>query len=124
MIADLKTTSDASERGCLTSIKKFNYHMQMALAGSALELLTRRRSLIMCFCLSRPKRPYAYNIKPVDAQYVWLGARQNRAALDILAECLSTGVWPTYYGSGLTASPSDFFEKQIENEPSIPAEAA
>lgn len=124
VIADLKTTSDASERGCLTSIKKFNYHMQMALAGSALELLTRRRVTDHVLLFVETKRPYAYNIKPVDAQYVWLGARQNRAALDILAECLSTGVWPTYYGSGYTASPSDFFEKQIENEPSIPAEAA
>lgn len=124
VIADLKTTADASERGCLTSIKKFNYHMQMALAGSALELLTGRRITDHVLLFVETKRPYAYNIKPVDAQYVWLGARQNRAALDILAECLRTKFWPTYYGSGYTASPSDFFEKQIENEPSIPAEAA
>ncbi|PRD42153.1 hypothetical protein C5748_18145 [Phyllobacterium phragmitis] len=123
-IADLKTTADASERGCLTSIKKYNYHMQLALAGTALEILNGRQITDHVLLFIEPKRPYAYNIKPVDNQYIWYGARQNRAALDIFADCMSKGFWPTYYSSGYTASPSDFFEKQIENEPSIPAEAA
>lgn len=123
-VADLKTTTDASERGCLTAIKKYGYHMQMGLIGTAMEAVTGRQVTDYVLLFIEPKRPYAYNIKPLDNQYVWIGQRQNRAALNIFAECMATGVWPTYYGSGYTASPPDALEKQIDNEPSIPAEAA
>lgn len=124
IVADLKTTKDASERGCLNAIKTYGYHMQMALIGTALEEVTGERVTDHVLLFIEPKRPYAYNIKPIDNQYIWYGQRQNRAALNIFSECLESGFWPTYYGSGFTASPSDFFEKQIENEPSIPSEAA
>lgn len=123
VIADLKTTADASQRGCLNTIKKFNYHMQLALCGTALEEVTHQRVTDYVLLFIEPKRPWAYNIKPVDNQYIWLGARQNRAAMNIFAEGFKTGYWPTYFDSGITASPSDWFEKQIENEPSIPSEA-
>lgn len=123
VIADLKTTADASDRGCALSIRKFNYHMQLALAGRALEMVrgTAVRDHVLLFI--EPKRPWAYNIKPVDIQYIELGHRQNRAALNVFAECWQSKFWPTYYGSGLTVSPTDQFEKMIDNEPSIPKAA-
>lgn len=124
IVADLKTTTDASERGCLNAIKKYNYHQQMASISTAIEQITGTRTTDHVLLFIETKRPWAYNIKPVDNQYIWYGERQNRAALDIFAECMKTGFWPTYYGSGYTASPSDYFEKQIENDPSIPSEAA
>jgi hypothetical protein len=96
----------------------------MALAGTAIQEVRDVRITDHVLLFIEAKRPHAYNIKPLDNQYIWYGERQNRAALNIFAECWQSGFWPTYYGSGLTASPSEFFEKQIENEPSIPAEAA
>lgn len=123
-VADLKTTADASDRGCLNAIKTYGYHMQMGLISTAMEIVTGKPVTDHVLLFIEPKRPYATNIKPLDNQYVWIGQRQNRAALNIFAECMQSGVWPTYYGSGITASPSDFLEKQIDNEPSIPAEAA
>lgn len=123
VIADLKTTSDASDRGCALSVRKFNYHMQLALAGTALKEVrgVEIRDHVLLFI--EPKRPYAYNIKPIDAQYIELGARQNRAALNAFAECWNSGFWPTYWYSGVTISATDQFEKMIENEPSIPKAA-
>ncbi|WP_230640344.1 PD-(D/E)XK nuclease-like domain-containing protein [Shinella sumterensis] len=123
VIADLKTTSDASDRGCALSVRKFNYHMQLALAGTAIREVrgVDIRDHVLLFI--EPKRPYAYNIKPIDAQYIELGARQNRAALNAFAECWNSGFWPTYWYSGVTISPTDQFEKMIENEPSIPKAA-
>ncbi|NTJ67573.1 hypothetical protein G6M50_06315 [Agrobacterium rhizogenes] len=123
VIADLKTTSDASDRGCATSIRKFNYHMQLALAGTALKEVRNIEIRDHVLLFIEVKRPYAYNIKPVDNQYIDFGARQNRAALNVFAECWNTKFWPTYFGSGITVSPSDQFEKMIENEPSIPKAA-
>lgn len=123
VIADLKTTSDASDRGCALAVRKFNYHMQLALAGTALKMTrgVEIRDHVLLFI--EPKRPYAYNIKPIDAGYIDIGQRQNRAALDVFASCWEAGYWPTYYGSGITCSPTDQFEKMIENEPSIPKAA-
>ncbi|MEO3387358.1 PD-(D/E)XK nuclease-like domain-containing protein [Mesorhizobium sp. CAU 1741] len=123
-VADLKTTNDASDRGCANAVKTYGYHMQMGLIGTALEAVTGRRVTDHVLLFIEPKRPHAYSIKPLDNQYVWLGKRQNRAALNIFAECIERQFWPTYYGSGITISPSDWLEKQIDNEPSIPSEAA
>lgn len=123
VIADLKTTADASDRGCALSVRKFNYHMQLALASTAIKEVRNIDVKDHVLLFIEPKRPYAYNIKPVDAQYIWYGQRQNRAALNAFAECWKTGFWPTYYGSGITVSPTDQFEKMIENEPSIPKAA-
>ena len=123
-IADLKTTSDASEIGCQRSTLGYGYHMQMALAVMGLETVSNHRITDHVLLFIETKRPYAYNIKPVDAQLIHLGMRQCRAAINVFAECISKGDWPTYYGSGQTISSPDWFEKQIDREPSIPQEAA
>lgn len=119
--ADLKTTADASDRAVLLSIKKFNYHMQAALTEQVAKLLGMTvTNHVLLFI--ETKRPYAYNIKPIDTQYIWFGMRQNMAAIQILRDGLATKYWPTYFGSGITACPTEYFEKQIENEPSIPGD--
>lgn len=123
-IADLKTTADASEIGCQRSTISYGYHMQLALACMGLEKVTKQRVTDHVLLFIETKRPWAYNIKPIDPQMIDLGLRQLRAAISVFAECLSTGIWPTYYGSGVTLSSPDWFDKQIDREPSIPQEAA
>lgn len=123
-IADLKTTSDASEIGCQRATLSYGYHMQLGLACIGMEDLTKRRVTDHVLLFIETKRPWAYNIKPIDPQLIDLGMRQLRAAINVFAECIGSSVWPTYYGSGITLSSPDWFEKQIEREPSIPQEAA
>lgn len=123
-IADLKTTTDASDIGCQRSTLSYGYHMQLGLACIGLEALTKRRVTDHVLLFIETKRPWAYNIKPIDPQMIHLGMRQLRAAIDVFADCMKTGVWATYYGSGITLSSPDWFDKQIEREPSIPQEAA
>lgn len=123
-IADLKTTTDASEIGCQRSTISYGYHMQLGLACMGLEALTKKRVTDHVLLFIETKRPWAYNIKPIDPQMIHLGMRQLRAAIDVFADCMKTGAWPTYYGSGITLSSPDWFDKQIDREPSIPQEAA
>lgn len=123
-IADLKTTADASEIGCQRSTIGYGYHMQLALACMGLEALTKKQVTDHVLLFIETKRPWAYNIKPIDPQIIDLGMRQLRAAINVFSECINSGVWPTYYGSGITLSSPDWFDKQIEREPSIPQEAA
>lgn len=123
-IADLKTTTDASEIGCQRSTIGYGYHMQLALACMGLEALTKKRVTDHVLLFIETKRPWAYNIKPIDPQLIYLGMRQVRAAIDVFAECIKTGIWPTYHSSGLTLYSPDWLEKQLDREPSIPQEAA
>lgn len=123
-IADLKTTADASEIGCQRSTLSYGYHMQLALACMGLEALTKRQVTDHVLLFIETKRPWAYNIKPIDPPLIDLGMRQLRAAIKVFAECINSGIWPTYYGSGIVLSSPDWFDKQIEREPSIPQEAA
>ena len=123
-IADLKTTADASEIGCQRATLNHGYHMQLGLGCMGLEALTTRRVSDHVLLFIEVDRPWAYNIKPVDPQLIDLGMRQLRAAINVFSECIGSGVWPTYYGSGVTLSGPEWFEKQIDREPSIPQEAA
>ncbi|MDO9416988.1 PD-(D/E)XK nuclease-like domain-containing protein [Pararhizobium sp.] len=123
-IADLKTTQDASEIGCQRATLSYGYHMQMALAVMGLEAVSKQQITDHVLLFIEGKRPYAYNIKPIDPQLIYLGMRQCRAAIDVFADCWKRQEWPTYYGSGQTLSSPDWFDKQIEREPSIPKEAA
>lgn len=123
-IADLKTTSDASDIGCQRATLDHGYHIQMGLACMGIEEVTRKAVTDHVLLFIETKRPWAYSIKPLDNQFVYAGMRQARAAINIFADCWKTGNWPTYYGSGITLVTPDWFDKQIDREPSIPQEAA
>lgn len=123
-ISDLKTTADASEIGCQRATISYGYHMQMALACMGLEELTARQVTDHVLLFIEVKRPWAYNIKPVDSAFIYNGMRQCRAAIDVFSACWRDKFWPTYYGSGLTLCSPEWFDKQIDREPSIPSEAA
>ncbi len=123
-IADLKTCEDASRRSSLNAVNKYGYYMQMALASTALERAAGIQTTEHVLLFLETERPWAYDLLPLDNQYIWDGMRQNRAALDVFAECMRTKFWPTYFTSGYTASPPDWLEKSLDNDPSIPAQAA
>lgn len=123
-LADLKTTADASDVACQRSVMTYGYHMQLGLAVTGLEAVAQKKVTEHVLLFIETKKPYAYNIKPIDNELIHIGMRQNRAAIDTFAECWRKGEWPTYFGSGITLSSPAWFANQIENEPSIPAEAA
>lgn len=123
-ISDLKTTADASDIGCQRATLTYGYHMQMALACMGLEEIQRRQVANHVLLFIEAKRPWAYNIKPLDAAFIYNGMRQCRAAIDVFAACWRDQFWPTYYGSGITLSSPEWFDNQIDREPSIPSEVA
>lgn len=123
-LADLKTCSDASERGCQRSTEAYGYHIQLALAVMGLEAVTGRRVQEHVLLFIETNRPYAYNIKPVDNEAIHIGMRQCRAALNIFAECWEKQEWPTYFGSGLGLSLPKYTVDAVDREPSIPKEIA
>ena len=96
---DYKTTVNANPSDFAASVAKFGYHCQQAWyeAGLAAHAIDGAAFLFVC---QEKQPPYPVSVIELDQQAVALGARLNRAAVDLYARCLQTGVWPAY-GEGI-----------------------
>jgi hypothetical protein len=91
VIADYKTTADASPGECEKTLWNFGYHMQLALGGMGIEALTGRRpdndAHVLVF--QEPKPPHCVSVRPIDPQAISYGRMQTRRALQKLAKALA-----------------------------------
>lgn len=104
VIADLKTTEDASPEGFAKSLVNYRYHVQAPWylggmtaayeAGHFPEGWQRPRAF--AFIAVEKRAPYAVAVYVLDSESLEIGARMMRRDLDTLAECRRTGVWPGY----------------------------
>lgn len=117
-IVDLKTTADASGRGCRKSIEDNGYHMQLALVGMGMEAIFGRKADEFHYTLVfvEKKPPFAVNVKPVDPNAIWWGRKQLRRAIRRFADCAAKNDWPAYDDDTSTASLSDWYVKRLEAE--------
>lgn len=117
-IADLKTISEASRESCERSIGEYGYAQQLGLVGEGVKALTGidvpNDGYILVFV--ETTRPYAVNLKPVDAGAIWKGRALNRKAIRIAAECFKTGDWPSYPDSGSTAFLPAWLDKRLDQQ--------
>jgi len=93
---DYKTTSSASPRPFASSAHKFGYFQQAPwyLDGAReLDLSDDPRFL---FIAQEKEPPYLVTVHEFGPEDIETGARLNRKAIEIYAECTATGVWPGY----------------------------
>lgn len=121
IIADLKTCADASQVAIGRSIINYGYLQQMALAITCLEEVGQRQVNEAVLLFVETTRPYAFNIKPLDNGDIHTAMRQNRRALNIFAECLASGDYPTYADNMRTWSAPQWWSDRYENDPTLPA---
>jgi hypothetical protein len=118
VIADLKTCAAADRESIARSIADHGYHMQLALTGMGMEALTGgspgNDDYVLVFI--EKSRPYAVNIKPVDAEAIWYGRGQIRRAIDLFARCMESGDWPAYADDLTHAYLPAFYQKRLERE--------
>jgi hypothetical protein len=98
LIVDIKTTCDCSRREFTRSIAKFDYHLQAAWNTQA---LGAEQFLIVAV---ESQRPYAVAVYPFAAEAMAAGARRINRAMEALAQCRDTGIWPGPEGN-LIAEP-------------------
>lgn len=96
MIADLKSTTDASAKSVTNRATDFGYHMQLAIADEGLWQVAGFRADDHTLVYVETGRPYCINVKPMPGHDIDYGRRQFRRSLDIFAECLKTGEWTGY----------------------------
>ncbi len=99
LCVDYKTTISANPADFAMSVGKFGYFMQHAwyVAGLAAHGIDDAGFL---FVAQEKQAPYLVSVIELDPDAVLLGARRNRRAIDLYAECVATDTWPAY-GDGI-----------------------
>jgi hypothetical protein len=117
-IADLKTTADASLRGCNSGLYDFGYHMQMAMIGMGMETVFGKRADEFHYTLIfvEKKPPYAVVVKPIDPNAIWWGRKQLRRAIRRFADCIAKNDWPAYEHDMQTLCLPDWYVKRLESD--------
>lgn len=95
LIADIKTTDDASDFGVKKSIRKFRYYVQDAFYTDGLERNgVQVDGFVFIFVEKKP--PYLVSIHTISEEYREFGRETYRNDLKIYADCLESGKWPGY----------------------------
>jgi hypothetical protein len=94
-IVDVKTAIDASPAAFAKACANFGYDQQADFYSTGIEVLTGQR-LPFLFIAVEKEPPHLVGIYQLDDDALARGARLNRQALALFAECESTGAWPGY----------------------------
>lgn len=95
LIADLKTTRDASERSFGKDLANFGYARQGAWYREGLSAIRQAQRRVAFICVEK-ESPYCVAVHELDERALEQGERENRAFLDTYARCKETGEWPGY----------------------------
>ena len=95
VLADLKTTRDASEDAFSRSAWDYGYFRQLAFYAHALERLGFEVSEVLVIAAEK-EPPYGVAVYAVEDQALRAGWRQVEDLVAVYARCEATGVWPCY----------------------------
>lgn len=93
-IVDVKTTQDASPEGFSRAVAKFRYHVQAAWYLWGVEQFAQVDSFV--FIAIEKKAPHAIGVYSLDLGSLEKGRELMRSDLAKYAECVKSGVWPSY----------------------------
>lgn len=104
-IVDYKTTTDADPgKFARRTAHELGYHQQDAWyrdLARALDITDQP----LRFILQEKTAPYLVSVVQLDDEYVDIGRRRNRAAIELYAKCLATDVWPGFTGVSTVGPP-------------------
>lgn len=102
ILADYKTTTDASPAAVERSVINFGYHSQGAWYRDLVVGLGLAKSAPFLFVFQEVAAPYLVHVIELDPDLLAMGDDLNRRALRLFAECTASGVWPGYNDAGIT----------------------
>ncbi|GAA5048332.1 hypothetical protein HNP84_000201 [Thermocatellispora tengchongensis] len=94
IIADYKTTTDASEEAIARAVASYGYHCQHDWYTTGAAALGLDAGMVFVFQEKQP--PYVVTVVELDHDAIRAGRRRNRRAIEIYARCAETGHWPAY----------------------------
>ena len=94
-IVDVKTCADASPAGFAKAAANLAYHQQAAWYVDGIRALTGEERPFIFVAVEKCE-PYLVGVYTLDDEALSIGREKNRRALELFAECESSGVWPGY----------------------------
>lgn len=96
LIADLKTTDDASFRGFQKSFANFKYYRQAAFYSDLVSQVTGEKYDTFTIIAVEKHPPYAVQVFAIDEASMDKGREEYQRGLAVYRECLLTNKWPAY----------------------------
>jgi hypothetical protein len=100
ILADVKTTADASPSGFARSVWKFGYHRQAAWYSAGYAKTKGVEVAAFVFCAVTNEYPFIAVPYMLDEPAMQTGAQECAELLRDIAECKKSSVWPAY-GQGV-----------------------
>lgn len=115
LIIDLKTDADASPEGFRRNAHKHGYGMRAhayieTIAGALQE---DPADWTFLWVVVEKSAPYAVAMYSSTPTLLQLGARDYRKALDLVASCERTGIWPSYSNTIEPLEPPDWAARSL-----------
>lgn len=95
VVADYKSCADASPAGFAKAVATYRYDMQAAAYRRGHQEITGQDPTFL-FIAQEKESPHLVGLYSLDAYFDDRGVAAWERALDLFAQCTSTGVWPGY----------------------------
>ena len=110
IIVDLKTCNSTGLRPAQRSFENFGYDVQLGIAGWAMEAVLDRVVEKYAIAWVSTQPPYDAMVTPIHDDYIHYGRRKAMRGLEIMKDCLETGVWPGNHDDGETIAPTTYYQ--------------
>lgn len=95
VLADYKTTTDASLDTISKTVNERGYHCQAAwYIDAAIATGIGDPDTVMVFVFQEKTAPYLVTVTELDRETLRRGREKNRRAIDVYAECTAADYWP------------------------------
>jgi hypothetical protein len=92
--SDLKTTTSVQWVDLIKTTTNYAYHQQAALVVEGAKVCANVEFSSFSFVFVEKKPPYCSRVVVLKPDYIALGMKQNRRALNIIANCIKAKRWP------------------------------
>lgn len=93
---DLKTARDASPEGFAKAVAEHRYDIQEEFYLLLYAIVTGDFTMPMRFVVVEKEPPYLVGVYPLAQEFLEMGRKKVREALDLYAACTTADVWPGY----------------------------
>jgi hypothetical protein len=113
-----KTTSDVGDPEAFgRTMANFRYHGQAAWYLDLMRALgLADEDAAFVFIVQSKQAPYLVSVIEPDAHALRVGREENRAAIELYAECTSTGIWPDFGGGVALASLPPYYATRLPKD--------